>query len=134
MMENSLQKKIETTYSMGINIKKTYTNRSKSIGKKEDFAGVFTNITNKVALPEEASIHIGKITAIEIALNEIYKKYVIYTDFQSSMHFIKYNKENHLILNHIYDIVAELQKQDKQIILCKIPAERIKRKVISKQS
>ena len=39
------------------------------------------------------------------------------------MQFGKYNKENHMILNQIYDILAELQMQVKQIILCKISAQ-----------
>ena len=38
------------------------------------------------------------------------------------MQFIEYNKENHLILNQIYDIQRKPQNQDKQIILCKVPA------------
>ena len=33
------------------------------------------------------------------------------------MQSIEYNKENHSILSQIYDIVAELQNQDKQVIL-----------------
>ena len=35
---------------------------------------------------------------------------------------IEYNKETQPILNQIYDILAELQVQDKNIILCKVPA------------
>ena len=46
----------------------------------------------------------------------------MYTDSQSSMHFIEYNKENLLMLNQIYDILAELRNQGKQILLCKILA------------
>ena len=43
------------------------------------------------------------------------------------MQSIKYNQENHLILNQIYDILAELQNQNKQIILYKVPTHiRIK--------
>ena len=80
----------------------------------------------ELRLSEEASIHTAEITAIKIVLKEIYKRedkrWVLYTDFQSSMQSIKYNKENHLILNLIYDILAELHKQDEQIILYKIPA------------
>ena len=41
------------------------------------------------------------------------------------MQSIEYNKENHPILNHIYNIYyiqAELQTQGKIIILCKVPA------------
>ena len=37
------------------------------------------------------------------------------------MQSIEYNKENHPILNQIYDILAELQTQDKKIIQCKVP-------------
>ena len=47
---------------------------------------------------------------------------VIYTDVQSSMQSIEYNKENHPILNQMYDILAELHEQDKKIILYKVPA------------
>ena len=44
------------------------------------------------------------------------------------MQSTEYNKENHPILNLIYDILAELQAQDKKITVCKIPAYmRIKR-------
>ena len=39
------------------------------------------------------------------------------------MQLIAYNKENHPILNKIYDILAELLTQEKQIILCKVPAK-----------
>ena len=31
-------------------------------------------------------------------------------------------RENHLILNQIYDILAELHNQRKQTTLCKVPA------------
>ena len=78
------------------NTKKVYTDK-KNVG----FAAVFTNITRRGALPEEAFIHTTKMTAIKIALKEIYKrkdkKLVIYTDSQRSMKSIKYNKKNHLI-------------------------------------
>ena len=39
------------------------------------------------------------------------KKRVIYTDSLSSMLAIKKNRENHLILNQIYDILTELHEQ-----------------------
>ena len=59
-------------------------------------------ITRRGVLSEEASIQTDKMTAIKVSLKEIHKredkKWVIYTDFQSSMH-IKFNKENHPILN-----------------------------------
>ena len=35
---------------------------------------------------------------------------------------IENNRENHPILNQIYDILAELQNQGKQIKICKVPA------------
>ena len=35
---------------------------------------------------------------------------------------IENNRENHPILNQIYDILAELQNQGKQITICKVPA------------
>ena len=46
----------------------------------------------------------------------------IYTDSLSSMLTIENNRENHPILNHIYDILAELHSQGKQITLYKVPA------------
>ena len=36
----------------------------------------------------------------------------------------KYNKENHLILNQIYDILEKFWKLDKKIMLCKVPAHK----------
>ena len=38
------------------------------------------------------------------------------------MQAIKSNKENHPILNQIYDILADLKGQKKHITLCKVPA------------
>ena len=35
---------------------------------------------------------------------------------------IKNNRENHPILNQIYDILTKLQNQGKQLTKCKIPA------------
>ena len=35
---------------------------------------------------------------------------------------IENNRENHPILNPIYDILTELHNQGKQIKLCKVPA------------
>ena len=81
------------------NTKEAYTHGSNSMIKNVDFAAVFTYITRKGALPEEASIHTAKMTIIKVALKEIYKReekgWVICTDFQSSMQTIEYNKENH---------------------------------------
>ena len=39
----------------------------------------------------------------------------------NSLLAIENNREYHPILNQIYDILAKLHKQGKQIILCKIP-------------
>ena len=46
----------------------------------------------------------------------------MYTNSQSSMQSIEYNKENHPILNQIYNILVEFQAQNKKITLCKGPA------------
>ena len=57
------------------------------------------------------------MTAIKVTLKEIPKRenksLIIYTDSQSSMQSIEYNKENHPILNQIH-ILAVLQAQDKR--------------------
>ena len=42
--------------------------------RKEGFAVVFTDITRKGAIPEEASIHTAEMTAINVALMELHKK------------------------------------------------------------
>ena len=90
---------------------------------KVDFEAVFTDITSRKALPRVATIHLNKMTIIKISLKKIHKRednsWVIYTDSQSSMQSIEFNKENHLILNLIYGILAELQNQNKQVKLCK---------------
>ena len=46
-------------------------------------------------------------------------RWVIYIDSISSRIAIKNNKENHPILNQLYDILTELYNQGKQITLCK---------------
>ena len=65
------------------------------------------------------------MTAIKIALKEIHKKedkrWITYIDSQSSRQSMN-NRENYPILNQIYDILAELQNQDKQIIQYKVLA------------
>ena len=62
---------------------------------------------------------------MKTALREIQKRedkrWVIYLDSLSSMQAIENNKENHHILNHMYNILAELYNQEKQITLCKVP-------------
>ena len=47
------------------------------------------------------------------------KRWVIYIDSLSSILAIENNRENYLILNQIYDILAELYNQEKKITLCK---------------
>ena len=44
----------------------------------------------------------------------------IYTVLLSSMFTIENNRENHPILNQIYDMLAELYNQEKHITLCKV--------------
>ena len=51
-------------------------------------------------------------------------KWVIYTDLLSSILAIENNRENHAILNQIYDILAELHNQCKQTTLCKVSAHK----------
>ena len=106
--------------------KEVYTDGSKNPGKKVGLAAVFEDTTRRGTLPEESSIHTAEMTAIKIALREVLKKkeksWVIYTDSQSSMQAIESNKENHPILNQIYDLLADLKEQKKQITLCKVPA------------
>ena len=46
---------------------------------------------------------------------------MIYTDSLSFKQSIKFNKENHPILNQIFDMLAELKNQGKHIILRKVP-------------
>ena len=54
--------------------------------------------TRRGALPEEASIHIAEMTVVKIALKEIHKRedkiWIIYTDTQSPMQSIEYNKKS----------------------------------------
>ena len=49
-------------------------------------------------------------------------RWVIYTDSLSSILAIENNKENHPILNQIYNIQTELHSLGKQLTLCKVPA------------
>ena len=95
------------------------------MGRMVGFASVFTNITTRRALPEVASIHTVEMIAINIALKEIHKRKdkrrVINTGSQSSIKSVEYNKENQTILNLIYNMLAELQAQDKKIKIKKFP-------------
>ena len=51
--------------------------------RKLGFSVIFPDITRRVTLPEEASIHTAEITAIKVALKKIHnredKVWVIYT-------------------------------------------------------
>ena len=92
------------------------------MGKKVGFASVFTDITRRGTLSEEATIHTAKMTEVKVTLKEIHKRWVIYTDSQSSLQSIEYNKEYHPILNQIYitSYQNSMHKTEK-IILCKVP-------------
>ena len=72
-------------YKTHKNIKESYIDSSKCMRRMVGFAEVFMSITRTGALPEEASIHTAEMTAIKILLKEIHKRWVIYTDSQSSM-------------------------------------------------
>ena len=52
------------------NMKEAYINGLKSIGRKVGSPAVFTDITWRGALPEEASIHIAEMTAIKTEMKE----------------------------------------------------------------
>ena len=82
------------------NKKKAYTDESKSMGRKVGFATEFIDITRKSALPEEAFIYTTEITAIK-------------TSQKDTMLVIDNNRENHPILNQIYDIPAKIHNQGK---------------------
>ena len=45
--------------------------------RKEDFATVFTDITRRGMLPQEASIHTAEMRPIKIAFKEIHKRWEI---------------------------------------------------------
>ena len=81
------------------------------------FAAVFADISRRGALPEEASILTAEMSAIKIAMREKQKRkdirWVIYTDSLSSVIAIEYKRENHPILNQIYDILLELHNKGK---------------------
>ena len=49
-------------------------------------------------------------------------RWIIYTDSLSSMLALENNRNNLPLFNQIYDILAELQNQGKQITLCQILA------------
>ena len=101
---NNDNEKNDTFYSKKKNIKipKKLTDGSKSMRRNVDFAGVFTDITRKGALPEEATIPTAKMTEVKVSLKVIHKwkdkTCVIYTDHWNSMQSTENNKENSLIL------------------------------------
>ena len=68
------------------------------------------------ALSAEASIHTAKITINKEALKKIYIQ-----TLGTLCNPLNTKKESYLILIQIYDILAELQEQDKKIMLCKVP-------------
>ena len=86
----------------------TESNTKEITRRKVKFAEIFADIIRSGALPEEASIHIAEM----IAMKEIQKRedmrWVIYTDSLCSMLAIENNRENHPILNQIYDIYQKL--------------------------
>ena len=54
-------------------------------------------------------------------------RWVVYTDSLSPMLVIENKRENHPILNQMYNTLAELHNQGKQITICKVSAHiRIK--------
>ena len=56
-----------------------YTDRSKSIGRKVDYAAVFADTTRRGVLPEEASIHTAEMTAMKDIKEREDIRWVIYT-------------------------------------------------------
>ena len=72
-----IMRKINTSYSIMKKIKipkKAYTNGSKNIENKVDFAVVFLDIDRRGTLSEKASIYTAEMTTIKIALKKIHKR------------------------------------------------------------
>ena len=117
-MENDSERKQHFRQHKGkhSNSKEAYTGGSNSKGRKVGFATVIAYITRRGPLLEEVSIH----TVVMKAIREIQKskdvRWVINTDLLSSMLAIENNRQNHPILNQIYDILTELHNQRKKII------------------
>ena len=80
------------------------------MGNKVDFAAIFRDITRRVALFEEASIHISKMAAIKVALKEIHKRkkkgWVIYTLLRALCS--PSNTRKSLDIKLEYDILGEV--------------------------
>ena len=66
-----LMRKNNAFYSL--KIPKKLTGWLKSMRRKVGFIAVFADSTRSEALPKEASIHRAEMTAIKVALKEIYK-------------------------------------------------------------
>ena len=73
--------------------------------KEHGFTVVFTVITKRRALLKEASIHTAEMTTMKDINEREDMRWVIYTDSLSSMLAIENNRENHPILNQLYDIL-----------------------------
>ena len=82
--------------------KTSYTNGSKSTGKKVGCTAVFTGITRRGLLSEEASIRTAEMTAMKEIKEREQIRWVIYTNLLCSMLAIKNNRENHPIFNILY--------------------------------
>ena len=83
------------------------------------------DITSRETLQEEAFIHTAEMTAMREIQKREDMRWVIYTDSLCSMLTTQNIRENHSILNQIYDILAELYNQGKQVTLCKVPAHTV---------
>ena len=75
-------------------MKEAYMDGSKSTGRKVGFAAVFTDITRRGTLPEEASIHTAEMTAMKEIRVRDEMRWVIYTDSLSSMLAIENNRKS----------------------------------------
>ena len=76
-----------------------------------------TDIIRRGALPEETSTLIAEMTAIKIGMRDTKKedmRCVIYIDSVGSMLAIDKNRENHPILNQIYDILVHAHIEIKE--------------------
>ena len=74
------------------------------MGRKLVFAAVFADISRRGPLPEEASIHTAEMTAMRDIQKRVDMRWVIYTDLLSSMLAIENNRENHSVLNQIFEL------------------------------
>ena len=100
--------------------KETYNDGSKSTERKVGFATVFADITRRSFHPHSSNDNNKNNNERDTKREDI--RWAIYTDSLSPILAIENNRENHSILNQIYDILAELHNQEKLITKCKIPA------------